>query len=74
MNASNTKLKKNCNYNWEHYFNVNGNKIRVCKGFLLNLYQISDKKLRVLKSKISKGLICFIYFKTRVSQGGAGRV
>jgi hypothetical protein len=41
MNASNTKLKKNCNNNWEHYFNVNANQIRVCKGFLLNLYQIN---------------------------------
>lgn len=40
---------------WNYFILVGGTKIKVCQKFLLNLFQISEKRVRIVQSKILSG-------------------
>ncbi|CAH0777080.1 unnamed protein product [Bemisia tabaci] len=47
--------KRNRNFLWRYTINPNGTEIQCCQKFLLKLYQISEKRLRVIQEKTRNG-------------------
>jgi hypothetical protein len=48
-------LKKNKSLSWKYWVDIRGRKVQVCKGFFLAVYGVSDKRLRVLQTKLVNG-------------------
>jgi hypothetical protein len=49
-------LKTRKNF-WKYSFEFEGKKTKVCKKLLLNLYQISEKRVKTFDKKIIKGSV-----------------
>ncbi|XP_054153624.1 uncharacterized protein LOC128952287 [Oppia nitens] len=48
-------IKKNKSLSWKYWVDIRGRKEQVCKCFFLAVYGISDKRLRVLQTKLVNG-------------------
>lgn len=48
-------MKKNKSLSWKYWVDIRGRKVQVCKGFFLAVYGVSDKRLRVLQTKLVNG-------------------
>ena len=53
--ATNKPMKKNKTLSWKYWVDIRGHKLQVCKGFFLAVYGVSDKRLRVLQTKLVHG-------------------
>lgn len=47
--------QKHRDIQWKYAVKCNGTPINVCRQFLLNLYQISEKRLRIIQGKVLSG-------------------
>ncbi len=54
-NTNNSKQKRE-NF-WNYYFEFEGQKTKVCKFFLINLYQISRTRIETVQQKMVKGVV-----------------
>ena len=50
---SNENMKKRSNI-WKYFYRFEGKERKVCKNFLINLYQISDNRLKKIQKKLIK--------------------
>ena len=48
---SNHSLKER-NFSWKYFFDFNGEKSQVCKQFLINLYQITERRIKTIQNKL----------------------
>jgi hypothetical protein len=48
---SNHSLKER-NFLWKYFFDFNGEKSQVCKQFLINLYQITERRIKTIQNKL----------------------
>lgn len=50
-------LNKNRENVWVYYFEFKGEKIIVCKKFLINLYKITQRRIETIQNKIINGSV-----------------
>jgi hypothetical protein len=51
-------MRKRVN-NWVYYFQFDGQKIKVCLKFIINLYKISRQRVDTIKNKLIKRSLIF---------------
>lgn len=44
--------KRNRDHKWDYFLTYEGEKIKICCAYLLKIYQISEKRLRIIQQKV----------------------